>query len=328
MQPAKYFKKTKGNTVECKLCPHNCKIKEGNTGICQARVNDKGELYSKNYGQVSSIGMDPVEKKPLYHFYPASDILSIGTFGCNFSCKFCQNWQISQQTPDLRKFNPREIVDIAMRKDAIGIAYTYSEPLIWFEFVLETSKLARKNDLKNVLVSNGFINHEPLKELTPYINAANIDVKSFKTDFYQKHAKGRLKPVLENVEFFHQNNVHIELTTLIITDLNDGKDELKELFSWIKNLDSDIPLHLSRYFPNYKMEKPRTSKKTMKMAYDLAKKYLQFVYPGNIRVNEGQDTICPECQTNLINRNIYHSQTNLKGNKCPECGYRVPGEFS
>ncbi len=327
MKKAKFFKKVEDEKVKCQLCPHYCLIPEGNSGICQGRINKNGDLYSENYGKISSIGIDPIEKKPLYHFHPAGKILSLGTFGCNFTCSFCQNWRISQERPKLKEYSPEQIIEIALNKDVIGIAYTYSEPLVWLEYILKVSKLASKHNLKNVIVSNGFINEEPLKELIPYLDGANIDVKSFNPGFYSKYTGGRLEPVLNSVETLYKGEVHLELTTLLIEGVNDSETELNKLFSWVQNIDPDIPFHLSRYFPNYEMEKSRTSTEVMKKAYNLAVNYLNFVYLGNIRTQEGQNTNCPQCDNRLITRNTYHSSLNIDKDKCPECGYKLPGRF-
>ena len=298
MKKARYFEKLKDQKVQCFLCPHQCLIPEGDAGICRARVNKDGILYSDNYGKISSISIDPIEKKPLYHFYPGKDILSLGTFGCNFSCGFCQNWRISQQKPAVEKYTPEEIVNLASEKN-----------------------------LKNVMVTNGYIQEEPLEELLPYIDGANIDVKSFSPDFYEEYPGGTLKPVLSNVKKMYKN-IHIELTNLLISDINDSEAELKELFSWVKDIDPEIPLHLSRYFPNYQFDKEQTSIQTMKKAYNLAKKYLNYVYLGNVRLEKGSDTFCSECGKDLIKRNFYNSQSYLEGNKCPECGNIIYGEFT
>jgi len=213
---AEYYRKEENNQVKCLLCPHACNISETDNGICGVRRNDNGVLYSENYARISSIGVDPIEKKPLYHFFPGQKILSIGTTGCNFSCSFCQNWRISQEKPELKEMKPEEIIELAKKKNAIGIAYTYSEPSVWFEYVKDTARLAAEEDLKNVIVSNGFINQEPLKELLPYIDAANIDLKSMKNKFYHKYCNGQKEPVIKNIKLMY-GNLHVEITTLLIT---------------------------------------------------------------------------------------------------------------
>ncbi len=324
---ALYYKKLDDEIINCQLCPHNCRLKDGQTGICGVREVEANKLVSLNYGKVSSMGIDPVEKKPLYHFYPGSSILSIGTWGCNFSCGFCQNWQISQQKPSLETCTAEKIVDVALKRDSLGIAYTYSEPLIWFEFVLEVAELAREKGLKNVLVSNGFINQKPLQELLPFIDAANIDLKSFSDDFYTKHCGGELNPVLESIKTIYQQDTHLEVTTLLIGGLNDDEQELEKLFNWIGELDPEIPLHLSRYFPSYKMTKKATDLETLQKAFQKAKKSLQYVYPGNFQLANQQNTFCPECGTVLINRKGHSGSSNIKEGVCYDCGRKIYGKF-
>ncbi len=323
MKKAKYFEVSGDHKVKCLLCPHHCVIEQGETGICQARKNIDGVLYSENYGRVSSLGKDPVEKKPLYHFYPDQKILSLGTYGCNFNCRFCQNWQISQQIPSVREYNPEEVINKVERNKVIGIAYTYSEPSVWFEFVLETAKAAHKKGLKNVLVSNAYINQDPLMELIPYLDAANVDLKSFNSEFYKKICGGKLEPVLENIKLL-SGKVHLELTTLIVPGLNDSRKELRQLFKWVNKFDRQIPLHLSRYFPEYKLKRSATPIKKMQEAYQLAREYLDYVYLGNMSVSAASNTYCPECNEPVLIRDGYLVENKLNGDKCPECGYKLP----
>lgn len=322
LKEAMFYDKKEDGNLKCELCPHNCLIKEDKRGICRVRVKHNGKLYTENYGQISSMGVDPIEKKPLYHFYPSKDILSIGTYGCNFSCDFCQNYRISQKNPATTYQTPDDIINQAKKRNIMGIAYTYSEPMVWYEFVYETAKKAHQAGLKNVLVTNGFINQKPLVELIKYIDAANIDLKSFNNDFYKKICGGKLKPVLESISYMN-NKIHIELTTLIITDHNDKMEELEEIFNWIADLNPEIPLHLSRYFPNYKMDKPPTAEKKMEAAYNLAKKYLEYVYIGNLRTTKGQNTYCPNCKTEVISREYFKTQNKLENGKCPQCGEKI-----
>ncbi len=205
MKEAKFYRKTDSNNLKCTLCPHECSIKNGQYGLCKVRKNIEGKLYSLNYAKISALAMDPVEKKPLYHYYPGSNILSVGTYGCNFKCSFCQNWQISQNKPPLKDIRPEELVEIAKNRNSIGIAYTYSEPSVWYEFVYETAKLARKRNLKNVLITNGFINKKALVDLLPYIDAVNVDLKAFNDEFYHEQAVGQLQPVLDNIKYIYDN---------------------------------------------------------------------------------------------------------------------------
>lgn len=321
MKKAKYYDILEDGKIRCLLCPQNCIIAENRKGFCRVRENFKGELYSTNYGRISSYGLDPIEKKPLYHFYPGSIIFSIGTVGCNFRCPFCQNWQISQiEDRETAEFAPQKIVSLAKSFEGnIGIAYTYSEPLIWYEYVYETSRLAKESGLVNVLVTNGFIEVEPLKELLPYIDAINIDVKGFSQEFYREYTKGDLAPVKRTVELAHKN-CHVEVTTLLISGLNDSEEEIKSLCSWLSSLKKDIPLHLSRYFPNYKMDLPATPLDTMESAYNTASKYLEYVYLGNVR-SKRNNTYCPQCNALLIERQYIANIVGVtREGKCAKCG--------
>ena len=320
---ADYYQKIENNRVKCFLCPHNCKIAIGESGKCMVRKNEDGKLFTKNYGKVSSTGIDPVEKKPLYHFHPGKGILSLGTFGCNFSCGFCQNWRISQKQPPLRKLLPKEAVEMAGEKDVFGIAYTYSEPMVWFEYLMDTCELAKKKNIKNVLITNGYINSKPLKDLLPLIDAANVDLKAFQNNFYNENCDGDLKPVLNTIEMMYKANIHIEITTLLIPGLNDESKELVELFSWIANLNSEIPLHISRYFPGYRSDIPPTPIKKLKKAYKIARKYLDYVYLGNIGNDDSRDTDCPDCGYKVIERNNYDVAVKLDRKYCSECGRKI-----
>ncbi|MFA5038179.1 MAG: AmmeMemoRadiSam system radical SAM enzyme [Candidatus Omnitrophota bacterium] len=283
MKEAMYYRKKEAGDVECLLCPQLCRIKKGGRGFCGVRVNEEGALYTINYGRVAAIALDPVEKKPLYRFHPGEMILSAGTIGCNLACLFCQNWSISKeiQTPT-ESVTPASLIQQAQRLNSFGIAYTYNEPLMWFEFILETAKAARKAGLKNVLVTNGFVQPEPLAELLPFIDAANIDIKSIRDEFYRKVCAGRLQPVLETARTMAKA-CPVELTNLIIPTLNDSPEDISALIDWIaENLGTEIPLHFSRYFPCYKMTIPPTPEATLLRAEAIAKKKLRFVYLGNI----------------------------------------------
>lgn len=323
MKLAMYFEKIENSKVHCYLCPHGCVIKPGMTGACRARKNIDGELYSLNYGKVSSISLDPIEKKPLYHFHPGSMILSAGTFGCNLKCSFCQNWTIAHENPGTVDITPVQLAEKAAELSGsgmalktretgnghdtnsnygntdennscgnrgksniqganIGIAYTYNEPFIWYEFVYETSKLIKQKGLSNVLVTNGFVSPEPLKDILPYIDAANIDVKAFASSFYSDICKGVLKNVKETVEIC-ADKCHIEVTTLLIPGLNDSEDEVESLALWLSSISPGIPLHLSRFFPNYKMkDRPPTPVEILIRARDKASRYLNHVHLGNV----------------------------------------------
>ena len=280
---ALFYERLEDKKIKCVLCPQSCQISEGKTGFCGVRKNIDGRLYSLSYAQISSIALDPIEKKPLYHYHPRESILSIGTKGCNLRCGFCQNWSISQDTDrPTQRVTCEEIIKKAGDCHSFGIAYTYNEPLIWYEFVLDTAKLAKKQGLENVLVTNGFINMEPLKNILPFIDAMNIDLKSIEDDFYHKSCKGSLAPVLKTIREA-KKSCHIELTNLIIPTLNDSQENLQRLVDWVyDNLGKDVPLHFSRYFPCYKFDIPPTPLATLKKAQEIAERKLKYVYLGNV----------------------------------------------
>ena len=329
MKEALFYKlidKDKG-IIKCLLCPKECLIKKGQVGFCRARQNIDNQLYSLIYSKVSSYGMDPIEKKPLYHFYPGTMVLSLGTIGCNFTCAFCQNWTISQaniKDVQVEDLSPEKAVQLALQNNSPGIAYTYSEPLIWYDYVLDTAKLAKKNNIKNILVTNGFINQEPLLKLLPFIDALNIDLKSFQNSFYQKYCRGSLAPVLRTIEIAKSYS-HIELTNLIIPGLNDKEKEIKELVDWVASQGENIPLHFSRYFPCYKMDIEATPISTLYKARDIAQKKLKYVYVGNIWDEEANTTYCGNCKKILIKRTAYNIiNVGLdKDGKCKFCGEKV-----
>jgi len=321
---ATFFEEKDGGVV-CNLCPHKCFLKNGQTGICGVRFNENGILFTKNYGDISSISMDPIEKKPLYHFSPGTEILSVGTWGCNLKCKFCQNWEISQEKPAIKVVTPDQLVQIALSRGSKGIAYTYSEPIVWYEFVLDTSRIAHKKGLYNVLVTNGYIEIEPLKLLLQNIDAMNIDLKGFNSEFYEKECLGDYESVLKVIKFAYDYGVHVEVTTLVIPGKNDNEEELVREFETLSKISKDIPLHLTRYFPAYKYDIPPTPVDELKKLYLLAKEFLNFVYIGNIFESEYESTICPECNTPLIIREGYDVKIlNLtKEGKCKICGREI-----
>lgn len=285
MKKALFYEKTDNGKVRCMLCPHGCTVPQGAAGVCRVRKNTGGELYSLNYACVTSVALDPIEKKPLYHFRPGAVILSVGTYGCNFKCGYCQNWSIAHEDARTGPMTPGELADLALfytGKGSIGVAYTYNEPSIWYEFVLESSMLVKEKGLANVLVTNGFINIAPLKQLLPFIDAMNIDVKAFTDSFYRKYCGGRLDSVKKTVECAAES-CHVEITTLIIPGLNDSPGEIAELARWLSAIDPDIVLHLSRFFPNYQMQDiPPTPLTTLQKARDAASEHLRHVYLGNV----------------------------------------------
>lgn len=322
MREAMYYRPHEQG-LRCSLCPKECIIREGATGFCRVRKNIGNTLYTENYGECSSYALDPIEKKPLYHFYPGSTILSLGTWGCNFSCSFCQNWEIAQEDPKTMKLSPEQAVELARQEKKnrnIGLAYTYSEPSVWYEYVLDTAKAVKQAGMKNVLITNGFINREPLEEILPYIDAMNIDIKAFNKEYYQKVCAGELEDVKETVAIA-ASACHVEITTLLVPGLNDKKDEIEQLSTWLGKINGDIPLHFSRYFPNYKMDLPPTPESTMIMAQEIARKQLNYVYLGNLGV-KGINTYCPQCDKLVIDRIKWHSEMEHR-NVCPQCKHSI-----
>jgi pyruvate formate lyase activating enzyme len=321
MKEAKYYR-TEGDAVRCLLCPHRCLIRDGKLGLCSGKKNIRGRLYATNYGETVSIATDPMEKKPLYHYYPGASILSVAPNGCSLRCPFCQNWQISQGKSATQFIGPEKLLDLVMQYDSVGVAYTYSEPLIWFEYLLDAGKLLHAHSRKNVLVTNGMINEEPLNELIPLIDAANIDLKGMDEHFYRE-LKGDLKTVLNTIRVV-KDHWHVELTNLIIPTKNDSPEALSSLVDFVAELGDDIPLHFSRYFPCYKYDIPSTPKTTLEYAWKLARKKLKYVYVGNIWIEGAQDTRCPDCGQLLISRSHFSlDMSGLKGKKCKRCGYEI-----
>ncbi|PIN69181.1 AmmeMemoRadiSam system radical SAM enzyme [Candidatus Woesearchaeota archaeon CG11_big_fil_rev_8_21_14_0_20_43_8] len=330
MKPAKYFERRDNKKVQCTLCPHMCIIENNSRGICGVRENQGGELISLIYARPSAMNIDPIEKKPLFHFLPGSKTFSIGTVGCNMTCDHCQNHTLSRGSPNVGgNLLPKRAVELAEENGCRSISYTYNEPTIFYEYMLDTAMMARDEGLKNVIVSNGYMNKEPLAELLPYIDAANIDLKSFSDDFYRKICGARLDLVLETIKTIHKS-CHLEITTLVIPGLNDGQDEIRKLTGWIASeLGSDVPFHLSRFFPHHRMEHfEPTSKDTLLMCLDAAKENLKHVYLGNIRIEKTENTYCPSCNKLLIGRTGFGILINkIKEGRCP-CGKKINGIFT
>lgn len=331
MKKAAFFEKKDKLKVQCQLCPHYCLLKNGERGKCMVRRNVNGDLLSENYERTSSVSIDPIEKKPLYHFHPGKDVLSIGTVGCNLKCKFCQNYQISQTDIDnysfLKSYTSDEIVRTTLKYSSnIGIAYTYNEPIIWFEYVLETAKLAHENGLNNILVSNGFINPAPLDELIPVFDAFSIDLKGFTEDFYRDFTDSKLEPVKQSLIKLAKSGKHLEITNLVITDINDDENVFQEMVEWIaEHCGKNTVLHISRYFPMFKIDNLPTSQSKLESLYAIAKKHLDFVYLGNIKTESGQNTYCPKCNQRLITRSGYKVQIdNLnESGACTKCNHPI-----
>jgi len=342
------YKKLGNNIVECTACSHYCKISENKTGICGVRKNQMGDLYLLVYGKAAAAHVDPIEKKPLFHFLPGTRILSVGTIGCNFACEFCQNWDISQATKKVKEqyknpdeqmiqlgkmldmgqeLPPEKIVKYAVQNGIKSIAYTYNEPVIFFEYIYDTAKLAHAKGISNVFVSNGYESEEAMKKINPYLDAINIDLKSFSEDFYRKKCKARLEPVLETIKRAHRSGIWVEITTLVIPGENDSDEELKKIAEFIADVNKSIPWHVSRFRPDYKMmDKEATPVETLERAYMIGREAgLKYVFTGNIHDGK-EDTYCPKCDNKLVERSVYEIEIKgLEKGKCKECRTRIAG---
>jgi pyruvate formate lyase activating enzyme len=320
--------------VQCELCPKLCLIEPGQSGECRVRINLDGVLRTVVYGfpHYGSIHIDPVEKKPLFHFLPGTGILSLATVGCNLHCLNCQNWEISQANPEESRavsWPPEKLVQLARQSRCPSIAYTYTDPIVYYEYTYDSAKLAKDKGLRNVLVTAGYINPEPWKRLLELVDAANIDLKGMTDEFYRRVCSGTLKPVQNALVLARAAGILVEVTNLIIPTLNDKPEQIRELARWIKaNLGGDTPMHFSRFFPRYKMQHlPPTSAKTLDLAREIAvSEGLNYVYIGNIRSKVGQNTYCPSCSRLLIERSGYTIlQYQLKDGCCPDCGKQIHG---
>ncbi|MFA5144990.1 MAG: AmmeMemoRadiSam system radical SAM enzyme [Candidatus Omnitrophota bacterium] len=332
---ALFYQRLDNKAVQCRLCPRNCFIPEGGRGFCGVRENQEGVLYALSYAKAVAIHIDPIEKKPLFHFLPSTAAFSVATAGCNLRCKFCQNWEISQKRPeevDYVYLEPEELIRKAQESGSPVIAYTYTEPTIFYEYMLKTAKLARARGIKNVIHSAGYINEEPLRQLVKYIDAANIDLKGFSNDYYAQMSEATLEPVLRTLKILKDAGVHLEITNLVLAGYNDSADAIAKMCLWIKeNLGSDTPIHFSRFFPMYKMlsldpTPVETLEKARKIALDSGLKY---VYIGNVAGHTGENTYCPKCKSIVIQRRGYFIlQNNIKDGKCRFCGEKIDGVWN
>jgi len=328
MYESKYYKKLQDGKVQCLLCPQLCLIADSQTGICRGRRNSGGTLYSVNYGKTTTLAIDPMEKKPLFHFLPGEEILSLSANSCNFACCFCQNYSISQFDAQTKKITPEELIEICQNNNCRNIAFTYTEPFTWYEFIYDCAVLAKDNNLNIVLVTNGYVNQAPLMDILPYISAMNIDLKSINDDFYEEMCEGSLAPVKKTIENSF-GKCHIEITNLLVTDKNDSTDEIRELCRYVSEVSPEIPLHISRYFPNYKLNDPPTPENKIIEAFNIAREYLNYAYLGNSSLDSGKDTFCPDCGNHLIKRRGYEIiLTGLKGNTCNKCNHVIYGKFN
>ena len=331
------YQKVNGEVVRCNVCPRRCYIRPGEVGFCKARENRDGKLYAISYGKLTAANVDPIEKKPLFHFWPGSSSFSISSFGCSFSCPWCQNWSISQvglKESSYQEASPEEVVKLAKRYGCKTISYTYNEPLIWLEYILDTAKLASKEGILNVLVTNGYTTPEALEMLAPYIHAANIDIKAYNSAFYTKYCNARLEDVRQAVKTMFGKGWHIETTLVIIPTLNDNREEIRGLSRWIvENLSPEVPFHISRFHPMYKMMhlNPTPLGSLVEARQIALEEGLKYVYLGNVLGHEGENTYCPSCGFLLIKRWGFDIlEWNLdENNRCPKCGEKIPivGEY-
>ncbi|TNJ27495.1 Pyruvate formate-lyase activating enzyme [Giardia muris] len=338
---------TDGDIVRCTACPHYCKIKPGRVGICGVRYNRLGKLYLSVWAKPSAIHVDPMEKKPLYHFYPGQRILSLGTIGCNFKCSFCQNWQLSMERPSPKDIEescfdlagrelltPKDVIAYCQRQDIRFIAATYNEPTIWFEYSLDLARLAKDHGIKYVYVSNGFTSTEQLEQLKDIISAINIDLKGFNDAVYRKVMHGSIEPVKNSIRCLYNSNVIVEVTTLVVPGLNDSPEELRAIADFIVSISPDIPWHVSAFHPDYQMQdRPPTSPQTIELALDIGKQAgLKYLYAGNVRLGRYTDTCCPKCKTILVKRPTSFfgevAVDSLNGNRCAKCGETIYGCFA
>jgi pyruvate formate lyase activating enzyme len=320
MREAAFYKK-QGDKIECLLCPNHCLLAEGDTGSCLSRSVADGRLLAETYARVVAAGIDPIEKKPLYHLCPGQLVYSVGSYGCNLHCRFCQNADISQKRQAAEEILPDQLVAKASGiSNNIGVAFTYNEPGIWYEYILDCAPLLREKGLLTIMVTNGYLNPEPWGCLCSVVDAMNIDLKAFNSDFYTKICGGRLETVKENIKTAVAAGVHVELTNLVVTGLNDNADEFKAMVDWVAAISNSLPLHISRYFPRYLETALPTSPATIERFVEIAAARLQYVYPGNLPGDH--DTRCPECGSVWVKRHNYETVV-LAEQRCG-CGYLLP----
>ena len=355
MKKARFFKKRDKGSLQCTACEWNCVVGKGESGICGVRINKAGTLYSVVYGHANDAYADWIEKKKLAHVLPGTMAFSIGTIGCNFGCDYCCNWETSQGSKIIRerlrsegrvkeltehlskvgyKLSPREVVDYCKKKDYKTIAYTYNEPTVFIEYALDIAKAGRKKGIKSVFVTNGFMTKDVVSEVSKNMDAVAIDIKSITTEFYRKHCKAKVDPVLRNIELFAKKRIWIELTTLVIPGENDTDKEIRKIASFIAKINPEIPWHITQFSPDYKLlDKPRTPSSTLYRAFDIAKdEGLTFVYFGNLWDSDNTATRCPKCRTLLVHRDVYDIKVqkdfDLKNGTCLSCGEAIPGLWS
>ncbi len=335
MHEAMLYTKEEGNSVACRLCRHGCRIPEGGSGLCNVRINEKGSLYSIFYARPIAMSVDPIEKKPLYHFYPGSSAFSIATAGCNFQCPFCQNWQISQygredveRTPGPEVL-PEEIVAQAKARKCRSISYTYTEPTIFFEYAYDTAKLAKTQGMANSFVTNGYMTREAIDTILPYLDAANVDLKAFRKDTYRNLMKAQLDGVLDSIRYMKQHDIWVEVTTLVVPGMNDDEGELKDIANFLVETGRDIPWHISAFVPHFHFNNHApTNVAILERAYEIGKEAgLRYIYLGNVRDEERECTRCYHCNEMLIERQGFFIRSNriTERSNCPNCGTTIAG---
>jgi len=332
---ARYYQKLPDREIKCELCPRFCILGDKERGFCGVRENQGGKYYTLVYGQVASLNIDPIEKKPFFHFLPGSEAFSLATAGCNLSCKFCQNWEISQMRPEQVKniyLPPESVVASCLKYNSPVIAYTYTEPVIFFEFMYDTCVLARKSNIKNVVVTAGYINPEPLADLIKVVEAIKVDLKAFNQNFYRDYVRGELQPVLESIKQIAKSKTWLEIVYLVIPTLNDNPEEIRQMCRWLKaEIGPDYPIHFSRFHPMYLIKNlPPTPISTLEQLRNIAlAEGLHFVYIGNVPGHPGENTYCPRCGKLIIERYGYAiKKKELSGNKCRFCGQEIAGVWS
>jgi pyruvate formate lyase activating enzyme len=333
MKEARFYEKLDGKKVRCRLCFHECLIREGNRGICGVRENRGGVLFSLVYGKSISEAVDPIEKKPLFHFLPGTRTFSVATVGCNFKCLHCQNYSISQAPGDQaeipgERLTPERIVSLAQQTGCQSIAYTYTEPTIFLEYAMDTAKLGNLGGLKNVFVTNGYITPEALRTMRPYLDGANIDLKAFSDEFYRKVCGARLQPVLDSIRLYKELGIWIEVTTLVIPNHNDSEDELRKIARFVCETDPGIPWHVTQFYPTHRLrDQPRTPVRILERAREIGiETGLKYVYQGNVPGAGGENTHCPGCDKLLIERLGYRIQSYfVEEGRCPACGELIDG---
>jgi pyruvate formate lyase activating enzyme len=332
--PARFWKKLEGKRIECGLCPKHCKVEDRERGFCGVRENRDGEYMTLVWGQPCAVHVDPIEKKPLFHFRPGSQAFSIATAGCNLECKCCQNWDISQSKPedvDFQFMPPEEVVRGAKEYDAC-VTFTYSEPIVYLEYAIDTAKAAREAGVRATMVTGGSGEAEPMKEVLKYLDAVKVDLKGFTEDYYQRMCKGKLEPVLKTLEVIRKSGVWLELVHLCVPGQNDSESEIRTMCRWVKeHLGRDVPLHFTRFHPEYQMKNvPPTPNATLIRCREIALgEGLRFVYTGNVPGLAGEDTTCPSCGKVVVARRGFELEgLHIKNGRCAFCGFTIPGVWS